>query len=172
MAIAMEASARSSLVTSRVRAGEIRSMKSVVVSPARNDGCRRVVTRKSLLVISPWIWVVSRIRASLAAASRLVGAWTITLAIIGSNSTAITLPDSTPESNRALPWVDGCQIITGPGEGKKSLFGSSAHSLASMACPLIRRSSWLNESVSPSATRICSRTRSLPIIASVIGCST
>ncbi len=172
MAIAMDASARSSLVTSRVRAGEIRSMKSVVVSPARNDWCRRVVTRKSRLVISPWIWVVSRIRASLAAASRLVGAWTITLAIIGSNSTAITLPDSTPESNRALPWVDGCQIITGPGEGKKSLLGSSAHSLASMACPLIRRSSWLNESVSPSATRICSRTRSLPIIASVIGCST
>lgn len=41
-----------------------------------------------------------------------------------------------------------------------------------IAWPLIRRSSWRNESGSPSATRICSRTISSPAISSVTGCST
>ena len=160
IAAAMTASAYSVWVTCLTLAGSMRSIKSVVVSPARNASLRNVAIRKSRLVVNPWMLVVSMARASLAAASRRVGAWAITLAIIASNSMAMTLPLSTPESNLALPIADGSQTWTGPGEGRKSLLGSSAQSLASMAWPLIVRSSWLKDRVSPSATRICSRTRS------------
>ena len=51
---------------------------------------------------------------------RRVGAWTMTLAIIGSNWVLISLPASTPESKRAPPAVEGFQTSIGPGDGKKS----------------------------------------------------
>ena len=41
-----------------------------------------------------------------------------------------------------------------------------------MACPVRTTSSWPNESRSPAAMRICSRTRSSPVTASVTVCST
>ena len=104
----------------------MRSMKSVVVSPARNAGSRRVATRKSRLWRRPCSAVCSKARASLAAASRRVGAWAMTLAIIGSNSTETSLPDSTPESNRAKPPGAGRQTSMVPGEGRKLRVGSSA----------------------------------------------
>ena len=147
-------------------------MKSVVVSPARNSGVRRVATRKSRLVVRPWIAVLCSACASLPAASRRVGPWAMTLAIMGSNSMLISLPDSTPESNLAWPTAEGRQTRTRPGAGRKPLAGSSAYSRASMAQPLMLKSSWRNESGSPSAMRICSRTRSWPMMASVTGCST
>ena len=77
--------------------------------------------------------VVSSTRANRPAASRRVGACTMTLAIMGSNCVLISLPASTPESKRAPPAVAGFQTNTGPGEGKKPLAGFSAYSRASMA---------------------------------------
>ena len=116
--------------------------------------------------------MVSRARAKRAAASRRVGAWTMTLAIMASKSGLTALPASTPESNLAPPSAEGVQATRVPGAGRKLFSGSSAHSRASMAQPFSARSPWLTDRGSPSAMRICSRTRSLPITASVTGCST
>ena len=160
MATAMAVCTHSCRETSRFRAGFTRSIKSVVVSPAKYSGVRRVVTKKSRLVFRPAMAVLSSTRANRPAASRRVGAWTMTLAIIGSNCVVISLPASTPESKRAPPAVAGFQTKIGPGDGKKPFAGFSAYRRASMAWPLMARSSWRNDKVSPSATRICSRTKS------------
>ena len=133
MATAMAVCRCSRSETSRCNGGFTRSIKSVVVSPARYSGVRRVVTKKSRLVFKPAIAVVSSTRASLPAASRRVGACTMTLAIIGSNCVLISLPTSTPESKRAPPAVAGFHTNTGPGDGKKPLAGFSAYRRASMA---------------------------------------
>ena len=58
-----------------------------------------------------------------------------------------------------------------PGDGTK-VSGFSALMRHSMAWPWNLMSSWVMPSGAPAAMRICSRTRSMPVIASVIGCST
>ena len=58
------------------------------------------------------------------------------------------------------------------GEGRKRAEASSALMRHSNACPRGSTSSWAIESRSPAATRICSRTRSRPVTASVTVCST
>ena len=57
-----------------------------------------------------------------------------------------------------------------PGDGAKSRSGSSALSRASMACP--DSAGGGPSSLPPAATWSCSRTRSVPVVISVIGCST
>src|SRR5262249_17641180 len=74
------------------------SMKSVVVSPARKAGLVRTATRKSRLVTTPGAARRSRAPARRRAASARVGAWAISLAIIGSNSIAMSVPAATPAS--------------------------------------------------------------------------
>ncbi len=58
------------------------------------------------------------------------------------------------------------------GEGMKRAEASSALMRHSKAWPRGLTWSWVIESGSPAATRICSRTRSSPVTASVIVCST
>ena len=60
---------------------------------------------------------------------------------------------------------------TFPGEGWKFRAGSSAFTRHSITCPRISGVSVI-ESFSPAATRICSFTRSTPVIISVTQCST
>ena len=60
-----------------------------------------------------------------------------------------------------------------PGDGRNAPpAGSSALTRTSMAQPRRSTSSWVKLSGSPEATRICSRTRSMPVTSSVTGCST
>ena len=59
-----------------------------------------------------------------------------------------------------------------PGAGAKFFAASSALMRHSIAWPCQRTSSWPNESGSPAAIRICSRTMSIPVVASVTQCST
>ena len=94
-------------------------MKSVVVRPARNSGCRSTATRKSRLVVTPRIRLRCRASASRSAASALVGACAMTLASIGSNSTPTTLPASTPESHRHRGSAAGCQSDQGARRGQE-----------------------------------------------------
>jgi hypothetical protein len=66
----------------------------------------------------------------------------------------------------------GWYAVIRPGEGAKFRSGSSALMRNSMACP--RSSSVFSgkERGLPAATRICSFTRSSPVVTSVTGCST
>ena len=84
-----------------VRGGATRSMKSVVVSPARNSGVRRVATRKSRFVATPPRCARSRPSARRPDASLRGGACAITFASMGSKSVPITEPRVTPESHRS-----------------------------------------------------------------------
>ena len=60
-----------------------------------------------------------------------------------------------------------------PGDGRNlPPAGFSALTRTSMAWPRSSMSAWLKLSFSPDATRICSRTRSMPDTISVTGCST
>ena len=59
-----------------------------------------------------------------------------------------------------------------PGDGRKFLSGSSALMRTSMAAPRLCTSACVSRNGSPCAMRIISRTRSMPVIISVIGCST
>ena len=52
------------------------------------------------------------------------------------------------------------------------VIGFSALIRHSIACPFILTSSCLNDKGRPAAILICSLTRSMPVIASVMGCST
>ena len=63
-------------------------------------------------------------------------------------------------------------FVMTPGEGRNPRAGSSALIRASIAWPLTFTSPWSNESFSPAATRICSRTMSIPVMSSVTGRST
>ena len=65
----------------------------------------------------------------------------------------------------------GWNELISPGDGTK-VKGFSAVIRASMLQPWIRRSSCRNGSGSPAAIRICSFTRSIPVMFSVTGCST
>ena len=59
-----------------------------------------------------------------------------------------------------------------PGAGAKFLAASSALIRHSIAWPRSCTSSWENDSSSPAAIRICSRTMSIPVAISVTQCST
>ena len=61
--------------------------------------------------------------------------------------------------------------VTTPGEGAK-VSGSPALIRASKALPWQATSAWAKESGWPCATRMASRTMSMPVVSSVIGCST
>ena len=128
-----------------------------------------------MLVVPPWMTVlVCRIaRASRARASARSWPQAITLAIIESNCGGMTSPGATPVST-LMPGPAGrarCSIR--PGAGAKSRSGSSAVSRASMACPRAGGSPGpISASVPPAAMCSCSLTMSVPVQASVTGCST
>ena len=117
-------------------AGLTLAMKSVLVAPFRNSGVRKVATRKSRLLVMPWILVFSSNLDSPLAASRRVAACAINLANIGSKIMLTSLPVSTPESMRvattfglkfvAVSDVGTCHANNLPGDGKKLFSGSSA----------------------------------------------
>src|SRR5207244_917947 len=65
----------------------------------------------------------------------------------------------------------GAHAVMRPALGA-NVSGSSALIRHSMAWPSKRTASWRYPSPSPSAMRICSRTRSMPVTISVTGCST
>ena len=106
------------------------------------------------------------------------------LAIIASASHAITLPIG--NRSRAAPrnccthgsphefpaHLAEWYCVMRPADGV-SLYGSSALIRHSIACPLSGVTSRCRRvSFSPAATRICACTRSMPLMASVTGCST
>ena len=62
-------------------------------------------------------------------------------------------------------------MLMRPGLGV-NLYGSSAFTRHSMACPRIWIWRWVKGSFSPAATMIWVRTMSTPVIHSVTGCST
>jgi hypothetical protein len=91
-------------------------------------------------------------------------------AIIESKSPGIVSPSLTPVSTRMPEPVGTLNRAMRPGEGAKSRSGSSALSRASMAWP---RSTGLGPvSFLPAATCSWALTRSIPLVISVIGCST
>ena len=63
-------------------------------------------------------------------------------------------------------------LVTRPGLGLNPAAGSSALIRHSIAWPSSRTPAWDSLSRRPSATAICSATRSIPVTASVTGCST
>ena len=81
-------------------------------------------------------------------------------------------PCCTPLSHLTEIFLLGLNAISSPVAGKKSLEGSSAYSLASIADPFHSISSWLYPRASPRAILNCSYTKSLPVTSSVTGCST
>ena len=96
---------------------------------------------------------------------------TITLASSESKLPPMTVPDSMPESTRTPGPAGSRSVVTVPGAGRKPRPGSSPLMRNSMACPRGVGSS-VKRSFSPSAMRNCSRTRSMPAVSSVTGCST
>ena len=92
------------------------------------------------------------------------------LAIIESKSAGMVSPSLTPVSTRMPGPAGSSSRSMRPGEGAKSRSGSSALSRASMACP--DSAGGGPSSLPPAATCSCSRTRSVPVVISVIGCST
>ena len=127
---------------------------------------------KLLFVAPPSITtVVSDIaRRSRASASSRVLPTAMILAIIESKSAGMVSPSPTPVSTR-MPGPDGSSSSAiRPGDGAKSRSGSSALSRASTAWPI--SAGFSPSRLPPPATRICALTRSTPVVASVIGCST
>ena len=84
MAAATAACWHSAADGAAARLGSARSMKSVVVSPARKASERSAATRKWRLVVTPPACRRSKARARRPAASVRLGAWAMTLASIGS----------------------------------------------------------------------------------------
>ena len=76
-------------------------------------------------------------------------------------------------SRRARRCPPGSRYaVMRPGAGRKPRATSSALIRHSIAWPRRTTSSWASESGSPAAMSICSRTRSIPVTASVTVCST
>ena len=127
---------------------------------------------KLLLVAPPSIttvvsWTARRSRAR---ASVRLDPTAMILAIIESKSAGIVSPSPTPVSTR-IPGPEGSSSSAmRPGEGAKSRSGSSALSRASIACPI--SGGFSPSRLAPPAILICAFTRSTPVVASVIGCST
>ncbi len=92
------------------------------------------------------------------------------LAIMESKSAGIVSPSLTPVSTRIPGPAGNVSRLMRPGAGAKSRSGSSALSRASTACPSSRGFSPSN--LPPAATCSWAFTRSIPVVASVIGCST
>ena len=127
---------------------------------------------KLLLVAPPSITTVvsPTARRNRASASCRVLPTAMILAIIESKSAGIVSPSPTPVSTRT-PGPDGSsRSAIRPGDGAKSRSGSSALSRASTAWPI--SAGRLPSRLPPPATRIWAFTRSTPVVASVIGCST
>ena len=127
---------------------------------------------KLLFVAPPSITTVvsETARRSRARASSRVPPTAMILAIIESKSAGMVSPSRTPVSTR-MPGPEGSSSSAiRPGEGAKSRSGSSAFSRASTACPT--SAGFSPSRLPPPATRICAFTRSMPVVASVIGCST
>ena len=112
------------------------SIKSEVVSPSINSLVLRQLIKKSLFVFTPPICADSSAFANLLAASVLFGAYEIIFASIGSKSVPTTVPVFTPVSHRASAELLSSKAIKVPISGRKSLFGSSAYSLASIDEPV------------------------------------
>ena len=91
-------------------------------------------------------------------------------AIIESKSAGIVSPSLTPVSTRMPGPAGSASRVMRPGAGAKSRSGSSALSLASTACP--DSAGFVPFQAPPAATCSWSLTRSVPVVSSVIGCST
>ena len=113
----------------------------------------------------------SRARRARSNACARVAPLTISLASIESNWPPITEPLSTPESSRTPGPVGGSNLVTGPGAGRNPRPASSPLMRNSIECPRGTGSAVI-ASFSPLAMRNCSRTRSIPEVSSVTGCST
>ena len=83
----------------------------------------------------------------------------------------MTEPDSTPESSRTPGPVGGSNFVTGPGAGGKPRPASLAVDPEFDGVAAGSGSSEISRT-SPLAMRNCSRTRSIPDVSSVTGCST
>ena len=72
-----------------------------------------------------------------------------------------------------MTWLAGntARVIV-PGLGRKSASGSSAFTRTSIAWPASVTSACFSRSGRPSAIASCSATMSMPVTASVTGCST
>ena len=140
-------------------------------SPLMKSACAMTASWNGSTVGTPSILnSLSARRARCTATSRL-GPQTISLASIESNWPATCEPDSTPLSTRT-PGPDGAsKRVTRPGAGKKPRPTSSALMRNSKAWPW-GAGTEVSASTSPSATRNCRRTRSVPVVSSVTGCST
>ena len=119
---------------------------------------------------STMTWVWARARASRARASSRSRPQASTLAIIESNSAAISSPSATPVSTRTPGPAGRRNQRIRPGAGANWLSGSSALRRASMAWPDAAGGSPPRRP--PRATSIWSLTRSSPVVSSVTGCST
>ena len=115
--------------------GFTRSMKSEVVSPLRKSSDFKQLIKKSLFVITPPMCADSRALANLLAASVLFDAYEIIFASIGSKSVPTIVPEVTPESHLASTESSFSKAINVPISGRKSLFGFSAYSRASIDDP-------------------------------------
>ena len=151
-------------------AGRSRAIRPVSTSPRRKPGCRASAIRKSRFVTDPATSVSTSACSSARSAMARVGAWVTTLAIIGSYHGLIASPGRTPVSIRAPSGKR--RWDRRPVAGRKPAGTSSAYSRASNAWPVIAMSCCCRGSGSPLATRSCHSTRSIPVIASVTGCST
>ena len=128
-----------------------------------------------MFVVPPLITVVvwRSARESRARASERSRPQAITLAIMESNCGGMTSPGATPVSTLMPGPVGRARCSIRPGAGAKSRSGSSAVSLASMACPKAGGSAEpVSASVPPAAMCNCSLTMLTPVVASVTGCST
>ena len=110
-------------------------------------------------------------RAARSSASARVAPVTISFAISESKLAGTDEPCRTPLSTRTPGPEGASQASIGPGVGRKPRAGSSALMRNSIAWP---RGAGTESSLSraPSATRIIARTRSMPVVSSVTGCST
>ncbi len=138
---------------------------------AVNAGSRTTSRWNGSAVAIPSTTISSSARRARSSASSRVSPVTITLASSESKSPPMTLPDSMPESTRTPGPAGSVSVVTVPGAGRKPRPGSSPLMRNSIACPRGAGSS-VKRSGSPSAIRNCSRTRSMPAVSSVTGCST
>ncbi len=136
-----------------------------------NAGSETTAAWNGITVANPSTVNSANARRERARASSRVAPVTISLASIESNWPPITLPDSTPESTRTPGPEGAVKVVTGPGAGRNPRPASSPLIRNSNECPRGSGSSVMVSS-SPLAMRNCCRTRSMPEVSSVTGCST
>ena len=155
-----------------VSAARSRAISPVSTSPARTPACRARAARNAEVGDDArHLGLPPAPRASRDSAIARVGPWAMILAIIGSYHGLIASPAARRYRRAPRPGTARCAQRPGGGQkARRHVLGVKPR-LEGVA-GRCARSSCRSGSASPAATRNCHSTRSMPVIASVTGCST